>query len=405
MKVISITLENFKAVKKAEINLNGAHVIVMGKNNIGKSSIGRLVSDLLTKNTPPKPLTEGEKKGYCQVKLEDGSVINYNFDEESQRVSLITAEGEIVSSVGEIFKRLSGKGMGFNIDTFLALSPKPRRDALVKMAGIDFSELDAQYQLAYADRTEKNMIFKTQQARIKPYAMILLQKEKLDISELSNKYAQAVAFNQDYDTKAEKLVGINNEIAQVDKLMSELQEKKSELSKMSNETALYLHGSAKILTEALNEMKRQIASCEADNFAIDEAKRLHKEYELAEKSETEAKEADKYVKIIEEAKQALLSKGKFPAGITVVQDDLLLDGLPFDSNQISTSRKMIASLEIAESMLGDVRYLHFDASILDKENAEKILEWATERDLQLCLERALWEGGELKYEIHEPKQA
>jgi hypothetical protein len=82
---------------------------------------------------------------------------------------------------------------------------------------------------------------------------------------------------------------------------------------------------------------------------------------------------------------------------------LEIDGLPFESNQIATSRKMIAALEIAERMLGDIRYLHFDASILDKQNAQKIIDWANERDLQLCLERALWDGGELSYEIIEPQ--
>jgi hypothetical protein len=57
-------------------------------------------------------------------------------------------------------------------------------------------------------------------------------------------------------------------------------------------------------------------------------------------------------------------------------------------------------------MLGDIKYLHFDGAALDRQSADKILAWAEANDLQLCLERPLWEGGEdLKMEIIEHHEA
>lgn len=51
-------------------------------------------------------------------------------------------------------------------------------------------------------------------------------------------------------------------------------------------------------------------------------------------------------------------------------------------------------------MLGDIKYLHFDGAALDRTSADSILQWAEAHDLQLCLERPLWEGGDdLKMEI------
>ena len=47
--------------------------------------------------------------------------------------------------------------------------------------------------------------------------------------------------------------------------------------------------------------------------------------------------------------------------------------------------------------------MHFEASSLDKNSLKEVQEWADKNDLQLLIERAEFEGGDIKYEIIEEK--
>lgn len=393
MKVKRIEIKNFKAIDHAQVDLNGSHIIVMGKNGVGKSTLGRLVQDLLTRNTPLKPVKEGEKQGYCKVELTDGSVIHYTFDEQNQKLNIISDKE---ATLAQFCKKLAGKGMSFDIDAFLKMPPKPRKELLLQIAGIDLSYIEQRYNKAYNERAEANMRLKTQQSRIKPYDIELEGKEKIDVIKLSKQYNDALAHNLNYNLNYEKAEILDREIAEMKKKLTALESERLFIQQ-------YLNTHTLITENAIIELQKQINEAESINTKIEEANRLAKEFGLAEKYEQEASFAHELVKQIEAEKEEILSKADLPAGIKFSSEGLEIDGLPFESNQISSSRKMIAALEIAEKMLGDVRYLHFDASMLDKENAEKILNWANEKDLQLCLERALWDGTELTYEIIEPK--
>ncbi|WP_448529185.1 AAA family ATPase [Raineya sp.] len=392
MKVKKIEIRNFKAISEADITLNGSHIIVMGKNGVGKSTIGRLVQDLLTKNTPPRPLKEGEKRGYCQVELTDGSVIHYAFDEAGQKLKIISKTEQ--GSLAQILKKLSGKGLSFDIDTFLNLAPKNQKEMLLQMAGIDTSEIERKYQEAYSKRTEANARLKTQQARIKPYNEDLVGKEKIDVLKITKQYNDALTHNNTIQTYLNKAQSLDAEISELRKKLAMLEQQRIEVQN-------YLSSNVPVSETALVEMQKQINEAESINAKIDEANRLAKEYELCEQYEAEAQEAHQLVLSVENEKKSILANANMPANIRFTDDGLEIDGLPFHSSQIATSKKVIAALEIAERMLGDVRYLHFDASVLDKENAQKVIEWANSKDLQLCLERADWDGGELRYEIFE----
>lgn len=400
MHVKKIEIRNFKAVEEANIDLNGAHIMIMGKNGIGKTTIGKLVQDLLTKNQPSKPLKEGERQGFCRIELSDGSIIHYAFDEVGQKLNIVSNDTTDLSAA-QLFKKLSGKGLEFDIDKFLGMSPKPRRDMLMQISGIDLTDIDKRYEAAYKARSEANTRLKTQQSRIKPYDEELVDKEKIEIAKASQKYAEAIAHNQTYSQKKSKLETIQVEADEISKKIIELQQKLANLNVERMEVSEWLNNNVEFKENALAEMQKEIAESETINQKIDEARRLAEEYKLCERYEKESDQAHALVLSIESEKESKLKTANLPSGVKFTDDGLEIDGLPFESNQIATSRKMIAALEIAEKMLGDVRYLHFDASVLDKDNAMKIIEWANEKDLQLCLERAMWDGGELTYEIIE----
>ena len=114
-----------------------------------------------------------------------------------------------------------------------------------------------------------------------------------------------------------------------------------------------------------------------------------------------ALEADKAVKEIEQERAAIISKANFPKGIEMKGGEFLIDGLPFNNTQTSSSRKYITALKIGAIQLGEIRTQYFDASYLDKNSLAEIECWAEENDLQLLIERPDYDGGEIKYELIE----
>jgi hypothetical protein len=78
-----------------------------------------------------------------------------------------------------------------------------------------------------------------------------------------------------------------------------------------------------------------------------------------------------------------------------------LDGLPFESNQINTARKIIAGLEIQFALMSDVKIARFDGSLLDNKSIAEVENWAKEKGVQLFVELVDRDGDELKIEVQE----
>src|SRR5690606_22475831 len=80
MKVQKFEIQNYKALSgNHEVVPDGSSFFLVGANGKGKSSAGRVLIDLLTKNLPSKPITEGEKDGYVEITFSEGSKIYAKF--------------------------------------------------------------------------------------------------------------------------------------------------------------------------------------------------------------------------------------------------------------------------------------------------------------------------------------
>jgi len=96
---------------------------------------------------------------------------------------------------------------------------------------------------------------------------------------------------------------------------------------------------------------------------------------------------------------------KMPAtGMTidVENDQLMLDGLPFESKQINTSRIMRAGFDMLMSMNPQIRtFCVRDASLLDDETLQTVIDYANELGFQGFFEVVDRKQPVLSYEIHE----
>lgn len=400
MKIQKIEVENFKAVSKKELSLNGCSAIVTAANDSGKTSILRGLIDRFKSEKPDVIVKEGEEKGFNIIELTDGSRIEWNFTDKSERFAFVTKDGikqttGVISAIGEKYF-----GQRFDIDSFLNSSPKQQKRELQKIVGLDFDEIDERYKQAYEERTEANRELKRigSQKVEEPEAV-----EEPDIDSIKKELTESREANEkirEENRKAEMLNAIHEEVTSLinqtpfEDLFDHEKAKKIIIDVNSDDNLIDVSEIEQRLEKA-QEQLRKFDAFEREQEAYD---KWVKEGKDARK---EAEKADKKVKAIEKEKQEMIAKAKMPDGFGVDENGLTYNGFPLNENQISTSAKYVAALKLGSMVLGKVRTLHFDASSLDNKNLDKVQEWAKENDLQLLIERPDFDGGEIKYEIIE----
>lgn len=441
-KISRVKISNFKSITDFEADFKGCTALVTGGNNTGKSSFLRGIPDRARFIRPDVMVRNGEKEGNGEMVLTTGEKFVWEFNNSGKdKLTLITTEGlkhSVTTEIGRKFFPTS-----FDIDKFLQSSPKQQVKQLQEIVGLDFTEIDAEYDKAYNYRTERN-----RDAEIYHVKLSKMLKcdptEFVDITDLKKELdREKEKFNALYNANKKANEDTRNEWVKekerIFKEISEFNDKQSARRVKYNRCldAFY------ILTDAgykgdvnafVDELKNAIEPIKvaADHYPkeptyieempdsstvdrinkqiidaseINAAAQKYKEYaeqkSLVERSRDLAAQADEAVKAIEYRKKQMIESVRMPEGVTFGPDGILVDELPLDKNQLSTSKLYCAALRIAAMNLGEVKTLYFDASFLDRNSLAEIEEWANTNDLQLLIERPDFDAGEMRYEIIE----
>lgn len=441
-KIVKISLTNFKAISDLTMDFHGCTALITGKNNSGKSSFLRGMIDRIRFIRPQVMVKNGEKEGKGELLLDTGEIFRWEFDiEKKDKLTYITNEGRksVTKELGEqFFKQV------FDIDKFLQSSPKQQAAQLQAIIGLDFTDIDKRYAEAYALRTERNR--EAELYRVKLEKMIrcervdfvdltgLKVKKDEERNRLNELYQKNKKHNEGLRTKWEQEKShIDNEVAEFNGIQTKFRQKHNEcfdaltilirngyqgmeaqdfVSNVAKQIQKDQHAKDLYPKEPtyIEEMpdKTELDKIDAQILAASETNaeaQKYKEYVDHVKATKDARgaadEANWVVINIEEERQKLIESANFPKGISITSEGILVDGLPLDKNQISTSKLYTSALRIASMNLGEVRTLYFDASFLDRNSLAEIQAWANENDLQLLIERPDWEGNEISYEIIE----
>jgi AAA15 family ATPase/GTPase len=154
-KIQKISVKNFKIISNLEVDFKGCTAIITGGNNKGKSSFLKSLPDRIRFIRPDIMVKNGEKEGSGELVLDTGERFTWEFNTDGKdKLSYWTKEGIKTSATKELGERFFPPV--FDIDKFLQSSPKNQALQLQKIIGIDFTDIDNRYLLAYNDRTEKN---------------------------------------------------------------------------------------------------------------------------------------------------------------------------------------------------------------------------------------------------------
>lgn len=430
MKIKKIEVKNFKAVSEKEIDFNGCSAIITAGNDKGKTSILKGLIERFRGEKPEIIVKEGEENGFNRITLTDGTLIEWKFTEKTESFSIVTKEGikqttGVLSGFGEKYF-----GLKFDIDRFLKSSPKEQSVMLSKITGTDLEEINERYKNEFTKRTEAGRELK----RIGSMNLKEPEKvEKPDTETLKKELSDVRSTNSDLKIKwmadNEKHV---NEIQEFNSIQSERSVAIRDMNESLEEIdsilpapfkKMFDFDKAKGYIESMPkpEPKKEIKNLPEPDYLpeqmlinkIDESHEQQRKYDMYEQNleryqkwVSEVKKArqkyeglDQNVKSIENEKRELIRNSNLPDEFSFDESGILYKGLPLNDNQVSSSGKYIAALKLGSMVLGEVKTLHFDASFLDKNNLEKIQEWAQKNDLQLLIERPDFEAGEIKYEI------
>lgn len=442
-KIKAISVKNFKIISDLEVDFKGCTAIITGGNNKGKSSFLRSLPDRIRYIRPEVMVKNGEKEGSGELVLDTGERFTWEFNTDGKdKLSYWTKEGIKTSATKELGERFFPPV--FDIDKFLQSSPKNQALQLQKIIGIDFTDIDSRYELAYADRTEKNRDAEKFHAKLsqmeKPEKV-----EPVDVSELVAKKDEIRAkLNAQYlENKAANDKVRKEWESEKDRIRKEVREFNEEQSNLTvqwnacKDSLFTLNSCGYVGNEVqdfIDQLSGKIKPQKVDSILFpdepiyvtempDDTELQEIDAKLLTASETNAKakvytdfidykaevesaqkiadEADQLVKAIEEERQALIRTAKFPEGIEITMQGIMVDGFPLDKNQISTSKLYCAALRIASINLGEVKTLYFDASFLDKFTLGEIQEWASKNDLQLLIERPDFDGGDIEVQFTE----
>lgn len=441
---------NLKAVSSMTADfLNGCTAIITGGNDRGKTSFIRALMDRIKGTKPDLILKRDEQEGFAKYTMTDGCRFEWTFnDKGKEKLVFITADNIKTAATREICDRYFPGS--FDVDKFLLAQPAAQRKMLQILAGVDFTDVDGRYKVAYDIRTNANRLRDEANVRFDAVvvpalveavdaAALLLDKEQirkqLNDQYLLNKGNNDKARNE-WIAECEKVrneVNSFNTKQQAKKTIIEIEEKIHQ--KVNDILAVHPWFKDAVNFGHIADYLKNLDQPEPvkvyvappdpayiqelpDNtplLSIDEKinaanetnrqAQLYKDWLIQKDNLTDltkkATEANEAVGKIEQERINLIKSAKMPEGFSFSEDGLGIEyrNLPFTREQQSSSGIVIAALKLASMTLGEVKTLCFDASYLDGDNIAKVEAWAVEQGLQLLIEIPSREGGDIRYEI------
>jgi len=413
IKILSIEATNYMALKNTKVDFAlGDVFIVRAANGKGKTTLGESLFRLLQGKYPEKPLMKGESIGFFKATLEDGTVIKYQFDTDTQSLTLHDATGKKISdtSAREIIRRLIGDTKkSFDMDAFLReTAPAKQRAMIQQLAGVDLSEHDTAVKTARDLRTEINRKVEFQKPRVVGYDEAIAAKPLVNVAALLEQRNALAALNQQRNTLSQEINYKQQtedreryELLQSDKEVADLQVKlKAAQARWDAKQASIAAAVEAVKTAKLRlatakpadpdevlRIDHELTTASQTNAEINKHKAMQSDVTQLAQMQTQAKQADEKVKALEAARLEAIKAAQLPGGLQFDPngEGLLLKGFPL--SQSCSADLSICALQIKAQELGELGFVAFSGVFLDYANMQLVIDWLKENGLQAFIEK------------------
>jgi len=425
MKIQKVKISNFRNIENLEKDLNGASILLIGENEVGKSNFMKAIEGVLTDTFGESPLMKGKKEGHIEVITgQDGQKYTFEakFKEGTDKVTLtVTGPDGLRSKAKSAIGAIVGE-VEFDIFKFVEMSKTTKgRKEQVEIVKSFFPEeikqelrkIENHVQSTYDDRTELNRKIKDKEGAISQMDItgdtVKKYKEPLSVDAISAEIELADKHNQNVQkAKAALTVCETAEVrhanrlealqAEIDQIKAEQKANDEQMVKV--EDWLENPKNAPIPKDALME---QLKSVNDHNILHERVKNALKVQEELKELKDEAE--DLTIKI-ETQRQAISDTIKsmeeqMPiAGLSFSEECLLYNGMPVDESTMSTSAIMMlgARLKMARNPNVQVLFLEQGES-LGQKRFDELKAMCHEFNFQLIMEQMERGVEELKIEF------
>lgn len=390
-KIIRLTVQNLLRIQAAEIRPDGALVIVAGRNDQGKSSLLNCIAIALSgKNLPVKPIKDGAANGHVVLETEN-LVITRKFSQAGGGSLVVTdKEGVPVTAPQTKLDALYSLTT-FDPLTFTRQEPAEQAATLRRLTGLDFSDIQREYDAAFATRTDVGRRVREQQGRLTGIARNPnVPAEIVDVSALATELQKASEHNAEINLQQNRLSEYNDAVDEAEMRIKDLE------TQLSRTKEALVHTKAKRdeiksrVSEAepidADAIAARIDNAEETNLAIRENNRWTEEKRRLTELETTHDALTTKLHDLQAQKARRTSEAKFPVeGLAFSESGVTFEGHPM--KQVSSSKQIRVSLAIACALNPNLRVMLIrDGSLLDADSMELVRKYAEQHEAQVFME-------------------
>lgn len=394
LRVVKLSAENYKRLSAVEItpDLDAATVTIAGRNAQGKSSVLDAIWAALSNTaaskgtTTTRPIRDGEKTARVSVDLGD-IIVTRKWEGEKNTLVVESADGARFPSPQRMLDELVGH-FSFDPLAFAALPAKSQQAELLHLVELPFvpETLAGQRKAAFDDRTIVGRALKQLQGQLAGFPEFGddVPDEPVSVAALVAELDAARDVEVSYDVANEEIATARNIIAETDRAIAELQDKKNRWLEKLMETKARLAD----LPERIDvvPIRAQIAGAEAVNDAV---RQKHQRQEVIDLIADEKATYDSLTaRIVEldKTKSDGLAAATFPIdGLGFDDEGVTYNGVPFA--QASSAERLRVSVAMAMALNPQIRVIRIsDGSLLDSENLAVIEAMAAEQGFQVWIE-------------------
>jgi hypothetical protein len=413
MKLVKVYIQDFKAIKNLEKDINGHNIILLGDNGVGKSSFIQFVEIALGRSTSIPEDAMGE--GYIITDKDGGEwKFQVRFKAGKPEITVTSPEG-MVDKRKSILADVVG-AVDFDIDEFVRLSEtKSGRKQQVEIykSFLDdetkklIKESEITLDNYYRTRTEKNSEIKILDSQLAEHKFKRLSPEnipanRIDITELSKKIDDSISLKEKYDNVVTRIDERSNQIIEINAEIKKLQDKRFELESLNAQANEWKD---KTNIEDVSELIVQKDNAVELNANFD----IKVDYEKKRSGLNALKEQSENLTIMVETTRQLIADAIRDSqlsveGLTFDDEHLIWNGVPVNVSNLSSSEIMELGvrMKIAENPNLGMLFIQRGES-LGADRLAVIQNLAKELDLQIIMEQVDRGTETLKIEILEEK--
>lgn len=423
MKIQSVKIKNFRNIIDLEKEINGANIILLADNGLGKSNFIKALEACLglKERIGVAPITDGEKFGYIEVDMAEGDKrfeFKLEFEEGKDPVLKVKQPDGLSTKTKSIIGGLVGE-IDFDIDEFVQMSASDKgrkqqieifKSYLPEDLKISLAKHENHIKNLYEDRTQVNKDLVKLQGAIKTAQVTEKEKEtyflKKPTEAIDKKLATAVDANK---TRQQGITAMNLQQTELDKKVDQAKRNVLEIERMEIEIEklkiqnkelgvagdAYVKKIAEINTWLKDNPEIDITATQAELKECYEHNKHHERITAYRKQEEEleqtTKEAENLTIQIETSRDAIRTAIKeidSPVdGLSYNEDTLTYQERPVDVSTMSTSEIMMlgVKMKIAKNPKAHVLFIQRGES-MGIQKLKDLQAMAKEYDMQIIME-------------------